>query len=95
MKRVKARFPRTARSKGCNCKQISSPTKIKIGIRRFLMQGRAESREKSKTTDSKGHCGDFLGNWELRRELGIKTQTYYEFVLLCTSIIIISSITSQ
>jgi hypothetical protein len=41
---------------------------------RFLLLGRAESRENSKTTDRKGHSGDFLGNWELGRDLGIKTQ---------------------
>ena len=83
--RVKARFPTTARSRGRNCKWISSPTRIKIGIRRFLLLGRAESRENSKTTDRKGHRGDFLGNWELGRDLGIKTQANYKnlcFVVL-------------
>jgi hypothetical protein len=72
--KVKARFPTTARSRGRNCKRISSPTRIKIGTRRFLLLGRAESRENSKTIDRKGHCGDFLGNWELGRDLGNKTQ---------------------
>jgi hypothetical protein len=76
--RVKARFPTTARSRGRNCKRISSPMRIKIGIRLFLLLGRAESRENSKTTDRKGHCGDFLGHWELGRDLGIKTQANYK-----------------
>ncbi len=83
--RVKARFPTTARSRGRNCKRISSPTRIKIGIRRFLLLGRAESRENSKTTDRKGHRGDFLGNWELGRDLGIKTQANYKN--LCFSVL--------
>jgi hypothetical protein len=78
VKRVKARFPTTARSKGHNGKRIS-PTRIKIGIRRFLLLGRAESRENSKTTDRKGHRGDFLGNWELGRDLGIKTEANDKF----------------
>ncbi len=76
--KVKARFPTTARSRGRNCKRISSSTRIEIGIRRFLLLGRAESRENSKTTDRKEHRGDFLGNWELGRDVGIKTQANYK-----------------
>jgi hypothetical protein len=88
VKRVKARFPSlravTERSTGRNCKRISSPTRIKIGIRRFLLLGRAESREYSKTTDRKGHRGDFLGNWELGLEL--KPKLIIHFVFRCASI---------
>jgi hypothetical protein len=57
---------------------LTSNLKIKIGIRRFLLLGRAESRKNSQKTDRKGHRGDFLGNWELGRNLGIKTQAYYK-----------------
>ena len=36
------------------------------------LRDRAESRRNSKTTDRKGHCGDFLGNWRVGWDLGIK-----------------------
>jgi hypothetical protein len=48
-----------------------------------MLLGRAESRENSKTTDRKEHHVDFLGNWELGLDLGIKTQANYKsYVLL-------------
>ncbi len=76
--RVKARFPTTARSRGRNCKRISSPMRIKIGSSRFLLLDRADSRKNSKTTDRKEHRGGFLGNWEVGRDLGIKTKANYK-----------------
>ena len=76
--RVKARFPTTARSRWRNCQRISSPMRIKIGSSRFLLLDRADSRENSKTTDRKGHRGDFLGIWEVGRDLGIKTKANYK-----------------
>ncbi len=84
LKRVKARFTRTVGSKGRDCKRISSPMRIKIKIRRFLLLGRAERRENSKTTDSKGHRGNFLGNWDETLEL--KPKLIVNFVFRCTSI---------
>jgi hypothetical protein len=54
-----------------------------IRIRRFLLWGRAESREKSKTTDRNGHrammVATFLeiGNWD---DIGFKTLTIYKSV---------------